>query len=357
MPAQPNANVFDQFDPDAYLKSTSGFDPDAYLRSQPTPPKNAFDQFDPPTAKAGDWDVVSTKPVGDWDVVHQGSPQPMSWSEVGSQALRNTPSSAVQFGSDILQPFIHPIDTASNLKNLGLGILDKVGIGSGEHAQYADAVGKFYADRYGGVENVKRALANDPVGVLGDLSMLLTGGESALARAPGIVGKAGEIAGAAGRAVDPLRAAAGAGKAIAKGAGYVGAEGLGLTTGAGSEPIRIAARSGYEGGEAGNAFRENMRGLAPIEDAVEDARKAVGQMRQERGNAYRTAMQDIGMDQKVLNFDEIDDALRQAGGVKTFKGGTSRRARRTSAISSPTWSMSGARWTRPSFTRPKGSTH
>ncbi|WP_426418474.1 hypothetical protein [Bradyrhizobium genosp. A] len=298
------------FDPDAYLASqpaavagqqrpNAQFDPDAYLASPPTP------------SNAGGWNVVSQEP--------SNAPS-MSWSDVGSQALRNTPASAVQFGHDIIQPFIHPVDTATNLKNLGLGVLDKAGLGSGEHAQYADAVGRFYADRYGGVENVKRAFANDPVGVLGDLSILLTGGESALARAPGIVGKAGEIAGAAGRAIDPINNAARAGSALAKGAGYVGAEGLGLTTGVGAEPIRLAARSGYEGGEAGSAFRENMRGQAPMGEAVDDARKAVGQMRQERGNAYRQAMQDIGMDRTILNFDEVDDAMRKAGGVNTFKG-------------------------------------
>lgn len=284
------------FDPDAYLKSAPAFDPDAYLRSKP----------------AGDWDVVSQAPAA--------APS-MSWSDVGSQALQNAPASAVQFGHDIVQPFIHPIDTLSNIGDVGHGLAQKLGLASGnEDEPAADAVGHFFKSRYGSIEGFKHALANDPVGVAGDLSMILTGGQGALARAPGIAGRVGEIAGVAGRAIDPISNVARAGKLAGRGAGYLASEGLGLTTGVGGEPIRLAARAGYEGGEAGNAFRENMRGAAPMEEAVDDARKAVGQMRQERGNAYREAMQGIGMDRKVLNFDEIDDAMRQAGGVKTFKG-------------------------------------
>lgn len=306
------------FDPDAYLASqpaagqkrpNAQFDPDAYLKSPPTP------------SNAGGWDVVSQEP---------SKAAPMSWSDVGSQALQNAPASAANFAGDIYNAVRHPITTAENIGNLARGLAEKhkamyanelgVPAETGGHEQYADQVIKFFGDRYGGIDQFKAAMAADPVGVAGDLSALLTGGQSALARAPGIAGRVGEIAGTAGRAIDPISNAARAGSALAKGAGYVGVEGLGLTTGVGSEPIRLAARSGYEGGQAGNAFRENMRGQAPMGEVVDDARAAVGQMRQERGNAYRQAMQDIGMDRTVLNFDEIDDAMRKAGGVNTFKG-------------------------------------
>ncbi|MES5485946.1 hypothetical protein QMZ05_24600 [Bradyrhizobium sp. INPA03-11B] len=299
------------FDPQSSQPPSSDFDPKEFAAY-----KTAANLQWPgkPVRNAEQW---PGQPVESWPGQKVASNEPMSWSDVGLSALQNAPGSAVQFGHDIAQPFLHPIDTATNIKNLGHGILQKVGIMSGsEDEKYADAVGRFYADRYGGIENVKRAIANDPVGVLGDLSVLLSGGETALARVPGVVGKLGEVAGAAGRMVDPLRAAAGAGKV----AGRAGAEALGLTTGAGPEAIKIAARSGYEGGEAARAFRENMTRAAPMEDVVNDARNAVSQMRRERGDAYRTAMQGIGADKTILSWNDVDTALGDMDRVATFKG-------------------------------------
>jgi hypothetical protein len=265
-----------------------------------------------------DDDITWDSPAQQWPGTRVSSdPDSMSWSDVGLQALKNTPSSAVQFGHDIAQPFLHPIDTLANIGDVGHGVAQKLGLDSGhEDEPAADAVGHYFRGRYGSLEGFKHALATDPVGIAGDLSMLLTGGESALARVPGFAGKVGEVAGATGRIIDPLNAVLPAGKI----AGKAGAEALGLTTGAGSQAIKLAANAGYEGGAAGKAFRENLTGAAPMAEAVEDARSAVSQMRKERGDAYRQAMTNIGMDQKVLNFDKIDDAMRQAGGVKTFKG-------------------------------------
>lgn len=164
--------------------------------------------------------IVSPPPapataVGDWwtkDKVVAAAPAsggPMSWSDVASQAWRNTPSSAMKFGKDLVSPILHPIDTATSIKNVGEGVLEKAGIMSGTaEIPYADAVGQHYKDRYGSVEGFKRALASDPIGVAGDASVALTGGGSVLARAPGVIGKVGEIARGAGDALNPLSAIA-----------------------------------------------------------------------------------------------------------------------------------------------------
>src|SRR5262249_48222474 len=115
----------------------------------------------------------------------QAQPTPQSWGDVGSMALQNIPGSALRFGSDIAQPFLHPIQTAENVRDLGLGVLEKLGVKAGDaHVQYADAVGKFFSDRYGGLDNLKRTIANDPVGFLADASTVLTGGAAAAAKIP-----------------------------------------------------------------------------------------------------------------------------------------------------------------------------
>lgn len=243
---------------------------------------------------------------------------PMSAMDVASGAVTNLPSSAAQFGSDLVQPIIHPIDTAEAIKNLGAGVLQKVGILSGEdQVKYADAVGSFFADRYGSVEGVKKAIATDPVGVLSDVATILTGGGALAARAPGMVGKLGQVAATAGRVIDPVTIA---GKAAQAG-GRVAAEivgGIGTHTGA--QSLIEAAKAGAEGGARSQALTDNMRRAVPIGDVATEAKTALGALRNERGDAYRTAMKAIGQDQTVLDFGKIDAAVQSTQNVKNYKG-------------------------------------
>lgn len=236
----------------------------------------------------------------------------MSWSDVAGKAVSNIPSSAVEFAKNTVQPIIHPIETAENLGSLGKGVLQKIGLWSGDDSvKYADAVGKFLVDRYGSVDAVKKTLANDPVGMVADVSMILSGGGSAAARLPGVAGKVGEVAAAAGRLP---------GAAIAKTAGGLAEKVAGATTGVDSAAIRTAAQAGLEGGDAGKAFLQNLTGSADPAQVVTEAKQAVSQMRQERGNLYRQEMAKIGADNTVLDFQKIDDAVQKVAGVKTYKG-------------------------------------
>jgi len=231
------------------------------------------------------------------------------------ETVSNIPRSAVEFGKNTVQPILHPIDTATSLKDLGLGVMEKTGILSGtEHEKYADAVGQFLVDRYGSIENVKKTMKTDPVGFAGDLSMILTGGGSLAARAPGVIGKVGEVAGVAGRAVDPLRAVAGAGKF----AGHVAAEVAGLSSS--PQSLRIAQEAGHAGGAEARAFRENITGAAPLESAVDEARGAVSHMYKVKGDEYRQGMGTVKADPTVLDFNKIDLAVSNAQGVKTYAG-------------------------------------
>jgi len=181
---------------------------------------------------------------------------------------------------------------------------------SGTEAEpYADAVGQFLVDRYGGVAQIKHTLATDPVGVLADVSTIFGGGALAL---PGKVGKAAAVA---SRYTNPISLA---GKAAGVVAGRPAAAIAGLTTGAGGEAVSTAYRAGAEGCEAGAAFRSEMRGNVPVGDIVDLARGAVKQLRTERGNIYRQEMAKLGGDTTILKFDDIDTAV--TGSVKKFKG-------------------------------------
>jgi len=129
-----------------------------------------------------------------------------------SELVSNIPESAAEFGSNLVQPFLHPIDTAESIYKLGSGAVQKLIPGEQGNEQYADAMGQFVSDRYGSIEAFKETAKIDPVGVLADISMVLTGGGTAAARAPGIIGKAGRAIQKAGKASEPLNLAKGAAK-------------------------------------------------------------------------------------------------------------------------------------------------
>jgi predicted secreted protein len=241
----------------------------------------------------------------------------MGVADIASGAVKNLVPSAVQFGKDVAQPILHPIETAKSLGNVIAGGAQKLIPGEQSQEPYADAVGQFFADRYGGMENFKKTMATDPVGFAADLSILLSGGGMAAARLPGVAGKVGQVVKSAGSAVDPINAA---GKAIG-GAGHAASELVGgLGTHTGGQSIRTAAGAGYQGGARGRAFQEQLRGDVPMEDVVSDAKYALGNIRQQRGQQYRAGMAGVAANQTPLNFNAIDQAVANAGSVKNFKG-------------------------------------
>ena len=251
------------------------------------------------------------------------APKELSWGDVGSQALDNAIPSAGHLVSDVAQTVLHPIDTLGNIKNLGLGILEKTGVigtilpsAGGGHEKYAEAVGQYFKDRYGSMENIKKALATDPVGVAADAATVLTGGEGVLARAPGIVGKVGEAAGTAGRFIDPIQRAG----QLVKAAGDIATVPLGLTTGAGSEALRTAAQAGADGGQTAEAFRSAMRGQEPLAGVVQDAKAAVGKLREQRGIDYNSGMVPVKADKSTLDWTKVDNAVQNMEDVAVFHG-------------------------------------
>ena len=136
------------------------------------------------------WDVVSTQPM---------EKQNMGYGEMLSQAFTNIPSSASNMASGLYQAVTNPVQTVSGMLDVGAGALQKAlpkpvvdfvnqFESNPEAAQravsMANALGGMYKDRYGSVEGVKNTIATDPVGAMGDLSLLLSGGGGIAARTP-----------------------------------------------------------------------------------------------------------------------------------------------------------------------------
>ena len=145
------------------------------------------------------------------------TPTSLSIPDMISMAVDNLGPSAVQAGKDLVTPFVEPVETAKALGNLAVGAVQKVIPGEQSSEKYADAVGQFFAKRYGGVEELKNTIAKDPVGFLLDFSTILSGGGTAAARLPGKAGQIANTARAVGNALDPITVAAKVGGNVGRG--------------------------------------------------------------------------------------------------------------------------------------------
>jgi hypothetical protein len=242
---------------------------------------------------------------------------------IAEQALRNLPSSTANLLGDLYTAITNPIQTAKGVLDLGAGILQSVApeslvqmIGEDKPSrEVARKVGQFYADRYGSVEGAKKAIAEDPAGVMADLATVLYGGGAALKVAPQTT-KAGQVLSKAGTYVDPLSLI---GKGV-KGAASAITPVIGQTTGAGAESIRQAYRAGQEGGERAAQFRENLTGRANPQDILNIAKQNLDALREQRGDRYRSGMVDITKDKSQLSFDGVDKALDVAERRTKYQG-------------------------------------
>lgn len=277
---------------------------------------------------------------------------PRAWGDVPGEAARNIVPSAKAFAGNIAQAVTHPIDTAKAVGNAALGgaknLLDKIPPDTSPRREpaetpeqrgvvpspvkpidttAADAVGKFYTDRYGSLEGFKSAIATDPVGVMADFASVLVPGGGAMARAPGIIGKAGKVVETAGKLADPLSAAGAGAKTLGKIVAPVARNALGATTGAGSEPLKSAFHVGLQGTEPQReAFKGGMRGGGNRNDALDAARSAVAKMREGRSGAYRGEMSRLGADKTQLDFAPVQQAFSQLVDSFHVDGGLSKAA-------------------------------
>jgi len=247
-------------------------------------------------------------------------PAERAWSDVPLEAVKNIPSSAYHLGEGIYQTVAHPIETAQNLGAIGGGVLQYLGaMGGEEYKPYAAAVGQMLKDRYGGTDAIKNALATDPVGVAADVSMILSGGAMAAGRVPSLAGALSQAA----RYTDPLAAAGRVAGAVGRGVGRTAAEMAGVTTHVGPEPFMQAAKAGYEGGQAGKEFRENVTGRAPASEAVEEAGQAVEGLQRKRAAEYQAGMtQKIDPLRRQLNLNQLGRALQDITRDQVYRSPT-----------------------------------
>lgn len=231
----------------------------------------------------------------------------MSFLDAATTGFKNIPESAVRFGRDMAQPFLHPVDTAKSLASLGKGAIELLIPGEQADEETAMAFGKFLKDRYGSWDAIKKTLAQDPVGMAADVSLVATGGAAAAGRLPGAVGRAAKTVGKAAKAIDPVIAAGRFAKAVGRGGGKFASQlvgGLGTHTGA--ESIQKAFTAGEKGSPD---FLKNMRGEESMTSVLDESKNALANMRAERSNQYKIGSEAFKSSKKKLDFGPIDEAL------------------------------------------------
>jgi hypothetical protein len=287
------------------------------------------------------WEVVSVAPAttqaptqaNPWEVVQQAPQQPkyMGYGEMVGQAVSNIPSSAANMVSGLYQAVTNPVQTVSGLLDVGAGALQKAlpkpvvdFVNQFENnpeaaqraANAATAVGGAMKERYGSVEGIKKTIATDPVGAMGDLSTLLSGGAAIAGRIP----TAGKVASTLSTAADVTNPITLATKGVSKTADLAGAlakYGLGAKTGVGTEPITQAVKAGREGNQT---FVENMRGTVPMTQVLDDAKSNLAKMNLDKQAEYRSGMVNIKNDKTQLDFTGIDKAIKDAESMAYYKG-------------------------------------
>ena len=217
-----------------------------------------------------------------------------------AQMGANVLPSAVNYLKGIVTPLLSPVETAQGIGLTALGGIEKLIPGEQEHEQYADALVGFLKDRYGGLENIKKTIRDDPVGALGDISAVLTGAGGLARMGLGVGTTAGKVAGMVskvGRYMEPI---GGVAKLTAMGVkplavGPISSL-LGFSTGLGSEVMKKSVAPTSE-------VMRAVRGKAgSIQDVAERFKKATTEFREAAGREAEAAVGQIGVSKRALNI-------------------------------------------------------
>lgn len=236
-----------------------------------------------------------------------GAPRNYALSEVPLAALQNAPASAGKLVSGLADMVMSPIETGKALGNLAMNKDD-----SWNKAKQA------LLARYGGTEEIKRTIAEDPVGVMSDFSTAALGA-SKLANVAKL-GKAGSVLNTAANVTDPFRLA---GKAISGAGDAMGKAGVGLTglsTGVGRDVVREAFTAGRTGDPG--SLLGNMRVQIPQHHLVMDARQNLNTLKTTRDADYTAGIAATAADTTPIAFAPIEAAFNAAVAPLT-RGGKS----------------------------------
>ena len=249
------------------------------------------------------YDVEAATPEAAWKVLAAARPAPARPGPIEglTQQALNIPESATKFAGDVAHMVGNPRETLSNMQSALHGGLqhlmpetlgEKSSLGQSDYAKHsrdvATAYGQHYKGRYGSLDAALNTAITDPVGMLADVSGIggLTRGAARAAASAtrgalpgatraleGVANVGEQVAG-----FDPVMMTVRGVPQVARGAGNLGAEVLGATTGVGGDAVRQSFRSGLQG--AGD-FWEGLQGRLNPAEHIRRANEAIDTYRRE----------------------------------------------------------------------------
>lgn len=251
-------------------------------------------------------------------------PTTLPLRDVPALAIQNFPKSIVNIGSDIAQAIGSPVETFKAIRDVAVGGVQQLIPGEQPQEESFNQMVEFFKERFGGVENLKRTIAEDPAGFLTDISSVATGagGVLPLIKTGGRIGqiaRTGETIAKGAALADPITA-------IGKGVSLLAAEGIPRTStslvksaikpSAALSPKLTAgqqlARSDLLANEFINrGLKFNRKSIETLETGIKEVQGEISQITARetlKGQTIRTA--DV-----INSLDEITENLDQLGFV------------------------------------------
>lgn len=271
----------------------------------------------------------------------------MTWAQALVLGGQNLPSSTIKAGGEIVDAVMNPIETGHTLLKLMQGSFhlilpdeiqqkfDPEGK-TAESQAMAQAVGKYFVDKYSSEDSIKHVVATDPASVLMDIATVLSGGGAVLTKTGQLtslakVSSVGNALQKTAKYTDPIVAPIAVGGEAVKKTGVVAREVFGGTSGTGGAAVanvvdeaRAGAREGtlFSRGEQGQALTSAMRGNGDLIEVLNIAKRDLDIMKTKKAENYRANESLWKNDVTELKFDAIDEAIRKAENMVIYQGNT-----------------------------------
>jgi len=238
------------------------------------------------------------------------------------EAIGNIPGSAARYATDTATALLNPADAYTTVTKLGASILSLVPGVKGDDTLRKE-VGQYALDRFGSPTKIAKTIRDDPVGFVGDLSLLLVGGAGA-ARLAGKTGTATDTFAKVGREIEPFtvlgKGADKLGRGIDATAVNVGRGIQSAGTGVKRQVFDIAFKDASIPKDPANVkntpFREGFYG-EPIKDAdiVAQAENAYKAKKKSAKTSFDTATKNANLGQIALSANTLNDIAKSFDNV------------------------------------------
>ena len=181
-------------------------------------------------------------------------------------------------------------------------------------------VWNYMKERYGGLDEIRDSMREDPVGIFADVIGAVSGGSllaGKLAATGGRVARVARVAGNVADMVDPLNVALRTGRrAVTDIAPGVSASLAGVSP----ATVRQWIRTGFEGGEAQQSFNRIIANLSAEDmgSMVTRLRDGLNQVRQKRATDYQSAMADMNKAVETVDIAPLRTKLDELETARTL---------------------------------------